>query len=172
MRFLYTVNETLPVELVRGVPLYVEVDFIPNYFPPNTRSIMITVMLARSLRQSRWGGPYILGVNREPITVPVCRLCTNTHQSYTIPVQLFLPEDDWCHEGPIMTGWKIEVHQERDSSEFPSYLDAMLYQPQPRQDTVIAFAIDENKQITIKNRQNSLYCSKITPKNIPVLVQK
>ena len=158
MRFLYTVNETLPMELIRGVPLFAEVEFVPSYFPPNTRGIIITVMLARSMRQSRWGGPYILGVNRESITVPSCRLCTNNQQSYTIPVQLYLPDDNWCHEGPIMTGWKIEAFLEQDGSEVPSFLDSLLYQP--RQDTVLGFAIDEQKQILIRNRPNSMYCTK------------
>ena len=127
-------------------------------------------MLARSLRQSRWGGPYILGMNREKISVPVCRLCTNTQQSYTIPVQLFLPEDTWCYEGPIMTGWKIEAYQEQDSSEIPSFLDSLLYQP--KQDMILGFAIDEQKQIFVKNRPSSMFCSINSQKNAIIVPQE
>ena len=67
---------------------------LTEYIPQLTNQISISVALPEQFRGRTW----ILGWHQEIFPIPSCRLCTNTEQSYTIPVTLFLQDDGWCPE--------------------------------------------------------------------------
>lgn len=150
IRIMYSTNQSAPVRLTRGSPLYGEVDFVPRYWPANANGVTITVLIPETIRRSRLGGPWIVGWNSERIALPSCRLCTNTNISYTIPVTIYLPDDGWCPEGPIPTGWKIE-----STLAFPLTDSERV----GNTDQTMAMVIDEVAQIEVKNRVGSPFCT-------------
>jgi hypothetical protein len=58
----------------------------------------VSVIIPQQIRASGRGGPWILGWHQEKFEIPKCRLCTNSNQSYTMPVTIYLPDDGWCPE--------------------------------------------------------------------------
>lgn len=100
-----------------------------EYIPQATYYVSISVAMPRHIRGRSW----MLGYHQEVFPVPVCRLCTNDEQSFTLPVTLFLPDDGWCaevsitfpslhqHDCPLRTGSSADYlenrsHPQRDKS--------------------------------------------------------
>lgn len=159
IRIMYTGNQSLPIGLTRGVPLFAEVDFVPRYFPSNMNAISLTVMIPETIRRSRLGGPWIIGWNQERIPQPICHICTNTEQSYTIPVTIYLPDDGWCAEGTIPTGWRIEaVRTNSETNSAYGYQASMGNDAYSNSDQIIALIYDSMGQIMVRNKPNSGNC--------------
>ncbi len=71
---------------------------LTEYIPQLTHSMAVSVIIPQQIRASGRGGPWILGWHQEKFEIPKCRLCTNSNQSYTMPVTIYLPDDGWCPE--------------------------------------------------------------------------
>ncbi|XP_054157539.1 uncharacterized protein LOC128955885 [Oppia nitens] len=146
IRVLYQLShkENIPqvYSLIRGQPIYAEIDFIPRYIPDNTDYIAVTVIIPEF---DCYGRQYILGFHREKWQMPSCRLCTNTDQKYTLPVVLYLGPDSGCYNGRIPTYWKVEaIPTNRPLDD--------------RTDLVIGLAYDKDKQFRICSSQESEDC--------------
>ncbi|KAJ6223742.1 hypothetical protein RDWZM_002287 [Blomia tropicalis] len=122
-------------------------------------AISLTVMIPETIRRSRLGGPWIIGWNQERIPQPICHICTNTEQSYTIPVTIYLPDDGWCAEGTIPTGWRIEaVRTNSETNSAYGYQASMGNDAYSNSDQIIALIYDSMGQIMVRNKPNSGNC--------------
>ncbi|XP_054157557.1 uncharacterized protein LOC128955903 [Oppia nitens] len=152
VRILYSDQQTADQKqtfpLIRGRPMFAEVEFIPSYIPQLTYYMAVSVIMPKQIRSTGADGPWVLGYHQEPFTVPLCRLCTNRNQSYTMPVTIFLPDDGWCAQGPVPTGWKVEAipQNPKDSDNT---------------DMIIGMSIDERAHIVIANANTSTRCRNI-----------
>lgn len=90
----------------------------------------------------------MIGWNQERLDGPKCKLCTNTVQSYTIPVTIFLPDDGWCPVGRVPTGWKLEVTMP-------------LMSQYANSDTTLAMVVNDQAQVEIVNNNESSVCQGI-----------
>ncbi|CAG2173689.1 unnamed protein product [Oppiella nova] len=133
---------------VRGRPMFAEVEFLPSYIPSLTHYMAVSVILPKQIRGTGSGGPWVLGWHQEQFTVPACRLCTNRNQSYTLPVTIYLPDDGWCPQGPVPTGWKVEALPQNPNDS-------------DNTDMIIGVSIDERAQIMIINSNTSARCKNV-----------
>jgi len=147
VRILYQLphKENIPTvySVLRGEPIFAEVDFLPRYIPQGTSYVSVSVIIPRT---ECFGRQYVLGFHRERWQMPACRLCTNTDQRYTLPLVLYLGfNDNMCFTGRINTYWKVEA------IPFNRPLD-------DRTDLTIGLVYDKDRQLRICNTDATPEC--------------